>query len=267
MNAEGSAPADGRRIALLLEYDGTAYRGSQYQDNGPSIQAELESSIQKLTGEQRRIAFAGRTDAGVHALGQVASFVTAANLSASELMRGINHFVPQDIAVRAAREVDGTFDPRRDARGRVYRYRIDTRPVRSPLLRNRVWHVGRELDVEVMRQAARELEGPHDFAAFAGPYEGLTKRTLRRCEVRESCGLVTVEMEAEAFLPHQVRRTAGPMVEIGAGRMTLAALNALLDGAKPSSAGPAAPACGLYLLRVEYDGLEFETVDGTGRET
>jgi tRNA pseudouridine38-40 synthase len=263
-SAERAASAE-RRIALLLEYDGTAYRGSQYQDNGPSIQAELESSIRELTGEQRRVAFAGRTDAGVHALGQVAAFVTASRLSAAELTRGINHFLPADIAIRAGREVGMAFDPRRDARCRVYRYRIDTRPVRSPLLRDRVWHVGRKLDIEAMREAARVLKGPHDFAAFAGPYEGLTKRTLRRCEVTETCGLVAIEMEAEAFLPHQVRRTAGPLVDIGVGRLSMSALRELLEVARPSSAGPAAPACGLYLLRVEYDGLEFGPIEGNGQ--
>jgi tRNA pseudouridine38-40 synthase len=137
--------------------------------------------------------------------------------------------------------------------------------VRSPLLRDRVWHVGRKLDIEAMREAARVLEGPHDFAAFAGPYEGLTKRTLRRCEVTETCGLVAIEMEAEAFLPHQVRRTAGPLVDIGVGRLSMSALRELLEVARPSSAGPAAPACGLYLLRVEYDGLEFGPIEGNGQ--
>jgi tRNA pseudouridine38-40 synthase len=181
-------------------------------------------------------------------------------------VRGINHFLPQDIVVRAAQRVDMAFDPRRDAQSRVYRYLIDTRPVRSPLLRNRVWHVGRGLDIEAMREAARVLEGAHDFAAFAGPYEGSTKRTLRRCTVSEACGLLTLEMEAEAFLPHQVRRTAGPLVEIGAGRRTQEGLRELLDGANPSSAGPAAPACGLYLLQVEYDGLAFRAIEGNGQD-
>lgn len=266
MSRAGSAATEERRIALLLEYDGTAYRGSQYQDNGPSIQAQLESSIEKLTGEQRRVAFAGRTDSGVHALGQVTAFETASRMSAAELMRGINHFLPQDIAIRAVKEVEVKFDPRRDARSRVYRYRIDTRPVRSPLLRDRVWQVGRRLDVEAIREAAHHLEGPHDFAAFAGPYEGTTNRTLRRCEVSEACCLLTLEMEAKAFLPHQVRRTAGTLAEIGAGRLSISGLRELLDGARPSSAGPAAPACGLYLLRVEYDGLEFGTIEGNGQD-
>lgn len=254
----GDEGAGVRRIALLLEYDGTAYRGSQYQDNGPSIQAALESAIEKLTGELlARAAFAGRTDTGVHALGQVAAFDTRGSLGEAEFVSGLNHFLPLDIAVRAAREVETEFDPRRNARSRAYRYRIDTRPVRSPLMRDRTWQLGRALDAGAMQRAARRLEGAHDFAAFAGAYEGLTSRTLRRCDVR-ACGAgVTVEMEAQAFLPHQVRRTVGPLVEVGLGRMSEEALVALLEAAAPSSAGPAAPACGLYLSHIEYEGLDF----------
>lgn len=257
MSGGAGACTGGRRIAVLLEYDGTAYSGSQLQENGPSIQGELESAIGKLTGTSSRAAFAGRTDAGVHALGQVAAFDTDARLGLGEFETGLNHFLPLDISVRAVREVEAGFDPRRRARNRAYRYRIDTRPARSPLLRNRVWHIGRALDIEAMRCGARILEGAHDFAAFAGAYEGSTERTLRRCEVSAGCGMVTVEMEAEAFLPHQVRRTVGPLAEIGAGRMTEDTIAGLLTEARASSAGPAAPACGLYLVRVEYDELDF----------
>ncbi len=263
--AEGERGAS-RRIAVVLEYDGTAYRGSQYQENGPSIQAELESAVEKLTGERVRAAFAGRTDAGVHALGQAAAFDIASGLTRAEFVSGINHFLPADIAVREAREVAADFDPRRHARSRVYRYRIDNRPVRSPLERDRAWHVAKPLDVAAMQRAARRLEGPHDFAAFAGPYDGRTARTLRRCEVRGRCGRVAVETEAEAFLPHQVRRTVGPLVEVGLGRMTEEALAALLEQATPASAGPAAPACGLYLVRIAYDGFETGPGQGNGRD-
>jgi tRNA pseudouridine38-40 synthase len=254
-----------RRIAALLEYDGTAYCGSQYQENGPSIQGELETAITSLCGALRgRVAFAGRTDAGVHALGQVVSFETDAGLTPAAFVSGINHFLPRDIAVRAAREVDEAFDVRRDARRRVYRYRIDSRPTRSPILRDRVWHVGQALNIEVMRGAAQHLEGTHDFAAFAGQYEGSTERTLERCEVSSVCGVVTVTMAARSFLPHQVRRTVGPLVEVGGGKMTAATLLAWLDGDSPASAGPAAPGCGLYLERVEYDGLAFSPDEANG---
>jgi tRNA pseudouridine38-40 synthase len=257
MSGEAGARAGGRRIAVVLEYDGTAYRGSQYQENGPSIQSELESAVNKLAGETVRAAFAGRTDAGVHALGQVAAFDTTSRLAPAEFVSGLNHFLPADIAVREAKEVAADFDPRRHARNRVYRYRIDNRPVRSPLERDRAWHVPKPLDVAAMQRAARRLEETHDFAAFAGPYDGPTVRTLRRCEVSGRCGRVAVEMEAQAFLPHQVRRTVGPLVELGLGRMSEEALMALLERAEPSSAGPAAPACGLYLVRIAYDGLEL----------
>ena len=267
MTGETRVPSRGRRIAVLLEYDGSAYRGSQYQENGPSIQSELESAVEKLTGALNgRVAFAGRTDAGVHALGQVAAFDTDARLTESEFESGLNHFLQTDLAVRSAKEVDRSFDPRRDALGRVYRYRIDTRPVRSPLLRDRVWRVGRELDIEAMRHAARRLEGKHDFAAFAGSYEGSTERTLERCDVSRQCGLVSIEMAARSFLPHQVRRTVGPLVDVGSGRVTQDALVGLLRSARPASGGPAAPACGLYLVRVEYDGLTFSQSETDGRD-
>ncbi|MBI5290068.1 MAG: tRNA pseudouridine(38-40) synthase TruA [Chloroflexi bacterium] len=255
---------DRRRIAVLIEYDGTAYRGSQYQENGPSIQMVLETAINKLTAETMRVAFAGRTDAGVHALGQVAAFDTESALTPAEFRSGLNHFLPEDIVVRAAKDAPG-FDPRRDAAGRLYRYRIDNRPVRPALDRQRVWHVAKPLDVDAMRRAAERLVGEHDFAAFAGPYEG-TVRTLRRCEVLsegdDSARGVAVEMEARAFLPHQVRRTVGPLVEVGLGRMKEEELVVLLEAARPSSAGPAAPACGLYLVEVRYDGFEFD--EGAG---
>ncbi len=248
-----------RRIAVLLEYDGTAYSGSQYQENGPSIQSALEAAINNLTAESVRASFAGRTDAGVHALGQVAAFDTASDLPEADLRSGLNHFLADDITVKEAKVVAKTFDPRRDAGARTYRYRIANRKSRPALQRKRVWHVPRPLDVVAMQAAAAALTGEHDFAAFAGAYDGLTVRTLRRCEVNcEDGGEITVEVEAKAFLPHQVRRTVGPLVEIGLGRMKEEELVALLDAARPSSAGPAAPAHGLYLVRVRYEGLSFE---------
>ena len=265
MTADGSERR-ARRIALVLEYDGTAYRGSQYQENGPSIQGELESAVGKLTGVAVRAAFAGRTDSGVHALGQVAAIDVESRLTPSELVNGINHFLPADIAVREAREVAADFDPRRHARSRTYRYRIDNRPVRSPLTRQREWHVPRPLDVAAMERAAALLEGAHDFAAFAGPYDGSTERTLRRCAIGRSYSGIALEMEAEAFLPHQVRRTVGPLVEVGLGRMTEGELADLLEQARPSSAGPAAPACGLYLVRIAYDGFDSGPAQGNGQD-
>lgn len=266
MDSADAGRDGGRRIALLLEYDGTNYRGSQYQDNGPSIQAELESSIEKLTGERVRATFAGRTDSGVHALGQVAAFDTRSNIATGAYVRGLNHFLPADIAVTAAVEVAAAFDPRRDARMRTYRYRARTGVARSPLWRHRAWHIDRALDAEAMARAAGALEGTHDFAAFAGPHDGGTVRTLRRCEVVRRCGQVVLEMEAQSFLPHQVRRTMGALAEVGLGRMDEGAISALLREAKPASSGPTAPACGLYLVAIEYDGFAWEPAEGNGQD-
>lgn len=264
MSGDADARTGGRRIALLIEYDGTAYCGSQYQDNGPSIQSALEAAINNLTGETVRAAFAGRTDAGVHALGQTAAFDTESNLAASEFVRGLNHFLARDIAIRAARAVEPEFDPRRHARERLYRYRIENRVARLALERNRAWQVPRALDVAAMQAAAQRLEGAHDFAAFAAPYEGSTRRTLRRCAVSAHDGHIEIEMAAEAFLPHQVRRTVGPLVEVGLGKMTQEALVSLLQAAIPASAQPVAPALGLYLVSVKYDAFDFGRVEGDG---
>jgi tRNA pseudouridine38-40 synthase len=255
-----------RRIAILLEYDGTAYRGSQYQENGPSIQAALEGAIASLTGAASRASFAGRTDAGVHALGQVATFDTASRLTGHELRRGLEHYLPADIGVRAVREAPDRFDPRRDAVSRTYRYRILNRRGRPAVERNRAWQVVRTLDVRRMREAATVLEGKHDFAAFAGPYEGLTLRTLRRCEVTARCEHIAVELEAEAFLPQQVRRTVGTLVEVGLGRVAAEQVEELRDRAEPGSAQPVAPPCGLYLMRVTYDGLDFGPSSEDGQD-
>jgi tRNA pseudouridine38-40 synthase len=266
MDAAAGERDAARRIALLLEYDGTAYRGSQYQGEGPTVQSELEAAINNLTGETVRAAFAGRTDAGVHALGQVAAFDTRSALTEREFARGLNHFLPEDISVRAARACEHTFDPRRDATGRVYRYAITLGRARSPLARNRAWQVARQLDIDAMRGAAAEVEGAHDFAAFAGPHDGSTVRTMRRCEVGRVGVCVRVTMEARSFLPHQVRRTVGTLVEVGGGRMTADGVRRLLEDAVPASAGPTAPACGLYLVSVAYDGRAFKAGLEDGRD-
>jgi tRNA pseudouridine38-40 synthase len=249
---------------VVLEYSGTRYAGSQYQENGRSIQAELECAVHRLTGVAVRAAFAGRTDAGVHAIGQVAAFNVDSALPIVDMVSGLNHFLPEDIAVRRATDLSATFDPRRDAQSRRYLYRINNGSVRSPLLRDRLWHVPKRLDVHAMRAAAARLEGRHDFAAFAGPYEGETVRTLRRCEIGLKQPLIGIEMEAEAFLPHQVRRTVGAMVEVALGRKSEEWLVELLETAVPSSAGPSAPACGLYLVSIAYDGLDLEGCQAIG---
>jgi tRNA pseudouridine38-40 synthase len=246
-----------RRIALLLEYDGSRYGGSQIQKNAPSIQGELETALHQLTGERLRVAFASRTDAGVHARGQVAAFSTAATLAADVFVRGLNAWLPDEIAVRAAVETAERFDPRRHARSRTYRYTIYNGRVRSPFRRASAWHVPKPLDTDAMQEAAAALVGEHDFAAFSRPEGVATVRCMRRCDVTRRGPLVIVEMEANAFLRQQVRRTVRALVQVGSGRLSVAEFVELLRRAEPASSGRLAPAHGLSLLRVAYPGLDL----------
>ena len=261
MAAKGQ-PREGpaRRIALVLEYDGGRYGGSQIQKNAPTIQGELEEAIRRLTGASCRVAFAGRTDAGVHARGQVASFLTRAPYEADVFVRGLNRWLPDDIAVRRAAEAPLDFDPRRRARRRLYRYLIYNDPVPSPLLRGRAWHVAEPLDIGAMARAAACLVGRHDFAAFAEKLanpRASTVRTVYRFEMRRRGRLLVLLMEAGSFLPHQIRRTVGPLVEVGLGRQTPEEFAGTLQEACPGAAGPAAPPQGLCLMRVTYTDLNL----------
>jgi tRNA pseudouridine38-40 synthase len=256
-------PAEGirRRVALLLEYDGSRYGGSQIQKNAPTIQGSLEGAIKRLTGETARVAFAGRTDAGVHARGQVASFLTRRPFDAKLFVDGLDYWLPDDIAVRRACEVALDFDVRRHATRRFYRYLVYNDRAPSPLLRQRAWHVKQPLDVAAMQRAAECLVGRHDFAAFAGALERCGASTVRRIclfRVREAGRLVQFDAWADAFLPHQVRRTVGALVEVGLGRQTAQRFEELLREAKPATAGPAAPPHGLCLIRVTYPNLSFD---------
>jgi tRNA pseudouridine38-40 synthase len=245
----------------VLEYDGSRYGGSQLQKSAPSIQGELETALGKLTGERLRVAFAGRTDAGVHARGQVAAFTTASVLETDVFVRGLNAWLPDDIAIRQATEVAEDFDPRRHAGSRTYRYTIYNAAVRSPLWRANAWHVAEPLDVDAMRQGARELVGEHDFAAFSRREGVHTVRCMQRSEVTRRRSLVVLEFEANAFLRQQVRRMVGALAQLGTGKLDADAFRDLLQRAKPASAGPVAPAHGLCLLRVSYPGLDLLRAD------
>jgi tRNA pseudouridine38-40 synthase len=250
---EGESPAR-RRVALLLEYDGTDFAGSQAQAGRRTVQGALEAAIAELTGERLRVAFAGRTDSGVHASAQVAAFDTASEHSPATFRRALNHFLPEDLAVRAVADVAREFNLRRDAAWRVYRYAIRDGGARSPLLRRSAWQVDGPLDLEAMSEALRLLPpGPVDWAAFAGPVPAgyPTVRTVRCAAYRCDADRVTVTAGSEGFLPHQVRRVVGALERVGRGTLEPGAFAKLLDG-PPSSAGPAAPPQGLTLQSVCY---------------
>ncbi len=263
------ADAGVRRMVLLLEYDGARYAGSQLQKNAPTIQSALEDAIEKATTQRSRAAFAGRTDAGVHARGQVASFLTTSSLAAPTLERALNSWLPRDVVVRAAAEAAVVFDVRRAARRRHYRYVIDNGRQRPALERNRAWHVAQSLDDGAMAAAARTILGRHDFAAFAGTLDrpgASTVRTLSCFSVSRRGNDVVCNVVADAFLPHQVRRMVGALVSVGLGKLGVEEYRSLLDG-PPSSAGPAAPAHGLYLISVEYARSPFGNGEALDSET
>lgn len=256
--------AERRRIALLLEYDGTAFAGSQWQPHARTVQEVLEAALLEFTGERpdaqapagsRRIAFAGRTDSGVHASGQVAALSTLTAHNAATFRDALNHFLPEDVVVRAAAEVAVTFDPRRQAEARRYRYRLRDGRGRSPLERHRAWQVERPLDVSAMAVALALLpRDERDWAAFGGPVPdgySTVRRLLHAGVERSGPEAVEVELEATGFLPHQVRRTIGALERVGSRRLEPRAFAALVEG-PPASAGPAAPPQGLTLVAVRY---------------
>lgn len=251
-----------RRIALVIEYEGTAYAGSQYQKDARTVQGELEKALRKLTGKAIRAALAGRTDAGVHAKGQVAAFLTTVPYELDVFQRALNSYLPQDIAVRAVREVALEFDVRRHARRRWYRYRIYNGQPRRPLFRGRCWHVPETLDVSAMRQAAQLLVGRRDFAALAAPAPGRsTVRTVHWVELRRQRCWVVFDIEGNAFLPQQVRRTVGALVRVGQGKETVDGFRELLVSGRPGAASFAAPAAGLCLMAVRYEDVDFGDVE------
>jgi len=256
-----SEAAPQRRIALVLEYDGTDFSGSQAQPDAPSIQHALETAIDQLTGTRPRVAFAGRTDAGVHARGQVGAFDTSSSLQTPVFVSGLNAHLPDQIVVRRACEVNADFDPRRHAVSRTYRYTIYNEAARSPLTRFRAWHVREPLDTGAMREAASLLVGEHDFASFTRD-EGIpTVRCVRRCDVSAELPSVFVEMEANGFLRNQVRRTVGALVQVGGGKLSVDGFQRLLDVPELASAGPVAPPQGLCLEGVVYPGLDLMDTD------
>ena len=242
------------RFKLIVEYDGTAYHGWQAQPSGPTVQGALETAIARMLGETTRVAAAGRTDAGVHAAGQVISFSLQRSVAPDVLLRGLNALTPRDITLRSVEVVPEAFDPRRHARSRVYVYRIWNDRWPSPFWRRYAWHVAWPLDDARMRTAAACLLGEHDFSAFqaAGCDADNPVRRVVRSDLERSGPLLSYTIEATAFLRHMVRTIIGTLVEVGSGQRPPAAVSALLAGRDRTQAGPTAPACGLCLTEVTY---------------
>lgn len=241
-------------IKLTIEYDGTGYAGWQRQLGQPTIQETLESVIAQITQTPTSIVGAGRTDAGVHALGQVASFLTDRQLSEQEWLRGLNGLLPDDISVRTVQFMADEFHARYSATGKLYEYRILNRPERSALVHHRAWHIHKPLDIETMRDGARALVGCHDFSSFQGsPTDNENPRcNLQQLDVSRDQEIIRVHLYADRFLKQMVRAIVGTLVEVGQGKRAAGSMKDILHARDRSAAGRTAPAHGLYLVRVDY---------------
>lgn len=242
-----------RNIRLTIAYDGSAYHGWQVQPEARTVQGTIERALAQLTQGRCRLRAAGRTDAGVHAEGQIANFHTETQLSCERLRRGANALTPSDIDVLMAEDVALGFDSRRDVIGKHYRYALVNGPRLPPLARGRFHHIRKPLDVPAMAAAARRLVGTHDFAAFraADCERKTTRRTLFRCSVgRVEGGVLHIDVEGTAFLKHMVRVIAGTLIDVGLGRMPVEAMDDLLARGDRREAGLTAPAHGLTLVEV-----------------
>lgn len=242
------------RIALGIEYDGSAFQGWQSQPHGNSVQDALERALSSVAGEPLRVVCAGRTDAGVHALNQVAHFDCGVARPEQAWVRGANSLLPPQVAVRWACEIDDRFHARFDAISRTYGYLLHNHPVRPALLHGRVgWH-HRPLDADAMHAAAQALLGEHDFSAFrAAECQAKSPvKIMHRADVRRSGDMLVFEFRASAFLQHMVRNIVGALVHVGNGREPVESIAALLASRDRTRAAPTFSPAGLYFAGVDY---------------
>ncbi len=243
------------RYRLTIEYDGANFVGWQRQDNGASIQGALEDALEKLTGERVTVTGAGRTDAGVHALGQAAHFDLEKSFEPGKIRDGLNHFLrPAPIVVLDAAPAVGEFHARFSATGRHYRYRILNRRSPPALDSGKVWHVSHGLDADAMHRAAQSLVGQHDFTTFrAAECQALSPvKTLDRLDVSRHGDEIHIEASARSFLHHQIRSFTGTLKLVGEGKWSVADVAAALAAKDRSACGVVAPPDGLYLIKVDY---------------
>jgi tRNA pseudouridine38-40 synthase len=245
-----------RNFKLTLSYDGTDFNGWQTQPGYRTVQETLEKAIADLTGEQRvHVNASGRTDAGVHAVGQVVNFYSATGHPPDVLVRAVNARLPADVVVREAAEVPQAFDANRDARRKLYRYVIHDGPVQDPFLRRYCCHSRHRLDVPAMRRAAESLRGRHDFHSFETdwPNRMSSVRTITHLAVNRAGDWIWLDVEADGFLYNMVRAIAGTLMNVGRGYWPETQVAEILRAEDRARAGPTAPAQGLFLMRVTYE--------------
>lgn len=244
-----------RTIKLLIEYDGTNYFGWQLQPQKPTIQGTIEEKWKQITGEKIHLVGSGRTDAGVHAIGQVAHFKTQSLLSLKAIQRALNSLLPPDIVIKEVKEMESDFHARKMAKRKVYEYRILNTPLPSVFHRGYVWHVPQPLDLEKVKRATPILIGKHDFSSFRStgtPTKTAIREVYRAEWRRNSYGLIRFEIEANGFLKQMVRAIVGTLVEVGRGKIAVEDFQKILDSKDRRQSGPTAPAHGLFLKEVKY---------------
>jgi tRNA pseudouridine38-40 synthase len=244
-----------RNIKLTISYDGTDFNGWQTQPGFRTVQETLEHAIEKLTGAKAHVNASGRTDSGVHAVGQVANFYTDSALPADVFVRALNAHLPGDLVVRAAAEVTQAFDANHDAVRKLYRYVIHDGPTEDPFLRKYCCHAKRRLDAAAMARAAAPLEGRHDFHSFETewPNRMSSVRTITHLAVNRCGDHIWIDVEADGFLYNMVRAIAGTLINVGRGFWPESQVAAILNAEDRTQAGPTAPAQGLFLMRVTYE--------------
>jgi tRNA pseudouridine38-40 synthase len=244
-----------RNLKLILAYDGTDFNGWQTQPGFRTVQETLEGAIGALTGEQVRVNASGRTDAGVHAVGQVVNFFSNTHHAPDVLVRAINAHLPPDVVVREALDVPQSFDANRDARRKLYRYVIHDGAVPDPFLRRYSHQTRRRLDAEAMRRAAGALRGRHDFHSFetGWPNRMSSVRTVTHIAVNRLGDWIWLDVEADGFLYNMVRAIAGTLINVGRGYWPESYVGEILQAEDRRVAGPTAPAQGLFLMRVSYE--------------
>lgn len=243
------------RYKLTIEYDGSPFLGWQVQESGLTVAGALEDAVEKLSGERAKVSGAGRTDTGVHALGQVAHIDLAKDWETDTIRDGLNaHLRPHPVAVLSAEQVGADFDARFSATKRHYLYRILNRRADAALERNRVWRVVRQLDEKKMHEAAQHLVGNHDFTTFrAAECQAKSPvKTIDVLNVTRERDEIRIDASARSFLHHQVRSIVGSLAQVGEGKWTPADMKRVLDARDRSACGPVAPPEGLYLVRVDY---------------
>jgi tRNA pseudouridine38-40 synthase len=243
-----------RNIKLTIEYDGTGYHGWQVQPNVRTIQGVLEGKLEQITGERVRLIASSRTDAGVHALGQVANFKTHSSLDARSFLRALNSLLPEDIRVKEVEGVDESFHARFRAKGKIYEYRIFNGELPTPFYRHFSWFVPGKLDLTRMREAAMKLVGRHDFSSFcsSGSDHATPIREIYGIKVERRGELIVIWIEANAFLKQMIRNIVGTLVDVGKRKLTPSQFGRIFEARDRRRASIAAPARGLFLVRVNY---------------